>query len=188
MMICKNLTAAAVLICSAISTAAVAAPSDAAGTSSRGVWQKHEYLFEFFGFTSTYSCDGLAGKLEVLLKVSGARKDAKARAGACASGFGRPDKFSRARLIFYTLVPDDGSGAESAVAAAWQPVVLGEYRPRELGSGDCELVEQFQRGVLPMFTTRNVENHTTCVPHQISGSAIDLKFESFVAATPPKAR
>jgi hypothetical protein len=30
-----------------------------------------------------------------------------------------------------------------------------------------------------MFTTRNVESHTTCIPHQLSGSVIDLKFESF---------
>jgi hypothetical protein len=27
-----------------------------------------------------------------------------------------------------------------------------------------------------------VENHTTCIPHQESGSTIDLKFESFSAA------
>ena len=184
-----NLTAAAgaVLICAAIS-ATLVATSNADVTSSGGVWQKHELMFEFIGFTSTYSCDGLAGKLEVLLKVSGARKDSKARAGACTSGFGRPDKFSRAHLIFYTLAPADGSAADSAVAAAWQPVVFTDHRPWEVDSGDCELVDQFQRTVLPMFTTRNVENHTTCVPHQISGSAIALKFESYVAAPPLKAR
>jgi hypothetical protein len=47
-------------------------------------------------------------------------------------------------------------------------------------------VEQFRSNVLPMFTTRNVENRTTCIPHQESGSVIDLKFESFAAA--PKGR
>jgi hypothetical protein len=46
-------------------------------------------------------------------------------------------------------------------------------------------VEQFRSNVLPMFTTRNVEDHTTCVPHQDSGSLISLRFESFAA--PPLA-
>jgi hypothetical protein len=48
--------------------------------------------------------------------------------------------------------------------------------------GDCELVEQFRNNVLPMFATRNVENRTTCIPFQLSGSVIDLKFDAFVAA------
>jgi hypothetical protein len=42
-------------------------------------------------------------------------------------------------------------------------------------------VEQFRNNVLPMFATRNVDNHTTCVPHQESGSNISLRFESLAA-------
>ena len=183
-----NSATRAALLGAALAATALPALSYADATSTAGIWQKHEYLFEFIGFTSTYSCDGLAGKLEVLLKVSGARKDAKARAGVCTSGVGRPDKFSQAHLVFYTLAPADGPIAAPAVAAVWQPVVLAEHRPQQVESGDCELVDQFQRSVLPMFTTRNVENHTTCVPHQISGSAIALKFESFVEMPSPQAR
>src|SRR5882762_4251804 len=74
----------------------VFADEPSATEATQGVWQKHEYSFQFLGFTSTYSCDGLASKLKTLLIASGARPDAKARAGACASGFGRPDKFARA--------------------------------------------------------------------------------------------
>lgn len=154
-----------------------------------GVWQKHQYSFAFLGFTTTYSCDGLADKLKLLLIASGARADAKARSGACASGFGRPDKFARADLTFYTLAPagaatagtsaaTDSVAAGAPVAAIWRPVALAARRPRELGTGDCELVEQFRSNVLPLFTTRNLENGTTCVPHQDSGSVINLKFES----------
>ncbi len=43
------------------------------------MWQKHEYTFAYLGFTSTYSCDGLADKLKILLIASGARKDSKSR-------------------------------------------------------------------------------------------------------------
>jgi hypothetical protein len=175
----------AVLASSAVLTSSTVFADDAS-THGAGVWQKHDYSFQFMGFTSTYSCDGLADKLKTLLIASGARSDATARAGACASGFGRPDKFARADLTFYTLAPADSVTSDSKpVDGAWIPVAISRYRPRELGTGDCELVEQFRSNVLGMFTTRNVENRTTCVPHQLSGSDIDLKFESFAA--PPKA-
>jgi len=152
-----------------------------------GGWQKHEYSFTFMGFTSTYSCDGLADKLRILLIAAGARSDAKSQAGACALGYGRPDKFARATLTFYTLAPAAAATPADSepVAAVWRPVALSVRSPRELSLGDCEVVEEFRDNVLPMFTTRNVENHMTCVPNQLSGSNIDLRFESLAA--PPGA-
>jgi len=173
----------------ALSPALLVSPAGAADapppdvTADHGVWEKHELSFVFLGFTSTYSCDGLADKVKLLLIAAGARADAKSRPGACASGFGRPDKFARADLKFYTLAPDgNGKPAEGArVDGAWRPVTLMARSPRELGAGDCELIEQFRDTVLPLFATRNVENHTTCIPHQEAGSVIDLKFDTFAA-------
>ncbi|HME38507.1 MAG TPA: hypothetical protein VKG63_06050 [Steroidobacteraceae bacterium] len=158
------------------------APTTAA--ADRGVWQKHEYSFVFMGFTTTYSCDGLADKIKVLLIAAGARGDAKSQPGACASGFGRPDKFARADLTFYTLAPvaADTPADSKRVDAVWRPVSFSRRSPRELGIGDCELIEQFRNNLLPMFNARNVDNHTTCVPHQESGSVINLRFESLAAA------
>jgi hypothetical protein len=186
---------AAVLACLLLSALPGSRPSlaDTSSAGDPGVWQKHEYTFTFLGFTSTYSCDGLASKLRVLLIASGARHDAKARPGACASSFGRPDKFARADLTFYTLAPGQSGAVSGAtpigatpVEGIWQPVSLADRSPRELSRGDCELVDQFRTDVLPMFTTRNVDNHTTCVPNQLSGSVIDLKFESFIAPSVPR--
>ena len=170
------------VLCSAL-LGSSASLADAPSPGEPGVWKKHEYSFTFLGFTSTYSCDGLADKLRLLLIASGARPDAKARAGACASEFGRPDKFAHADLTFYTLAPWLTATASDAlpVNGIWQPVSLADRSPRELSTGDCELVDQFRTMVLPMFTTQNIDNHTTCVPHQLSGSVIDLKFQSFTA-------
>jgi hypothetical protein len=173
----------------ALSPALLVSPAAAADapatdvTADHGVWQKHELSFVFLGFTSTYSCDGLADKVKLLLIAAGARADAKSRPGACASGFGRPDKFARADLKFYTLAPDSDAKAADGprVDGAWRPVALTARSPREIGAGDCELIEQFRDTVLPLFATRNVESHTTCIPHQESGSVIDLKFDSFAA-------
>jgi hypothetical protein len=158
--------------------------ADEPSAQERGIWQKHEYSFVFMGFTSTYSCDGLADKIKLLLIAAGARQDAKSQPGACANGFGRPDKFARASLTFYTLVPSgtDTPPGTKQVDAVWRPVSISDRSPRDLGTGDCELVEQFRNNVLPIFTTRNVEDGTSCVPHQNSGSNISLRFESFAAA------
>jgi hypothetical protein len=158
--------------------------ADEPSARERGVWQKHEYSFAYMGFTSTYSCDGLADKIKLLLITAGARQDAKSQPGACASGFGRPDKFARAELTFYTLAPSgaDAPSGSQPVDAIWRPVSLTDRSPRELSTGDCELIEQFRNNVLSMFTTRNVDDHTTCIPYQNSGSIIGLRFESFTAA------
>jgi hypothetical protein len=177
--------------------AASAALADAtAPTQTPGTWTKHHYSFAFMGFTSTYSCDGLADKLKELLITAGARPDAVSNPGACASSFGHPDKFARADLTFYTLAPAGGPApAESPTAkpkpdqptgppvgGIWRPVKFVAYSPHDLGIGDCELIDQFRQNILPMFTTRNVQNNVSCVPYQNSGSQLDLRFDTFAAA------
>jgi hypothetical protein len=164
-----------------LSTAAFAADAPDS-PAARGTWQTHKYSFQFLGFTSTYSCDGLANKLKELWLAVGARADAKSQPGACAAPFGQPDKFARADLTFSILAPLDATAANGKpVNGAWRAVTLAAHAPRDLQIGDCELVEQFRQQVLPMFTTRNVVSNTTCIPNQESGSLIDLKFESFTA-------
>jgi len=168
------------LLAGAVLLSAASRADDGTSAGGPGTWQSHKYTFQFLGFTSTYSCDGLADKLRIILLAAGARPDVKSQPGACASGFGRPDKFARADLTFYTLSPADPSAAASdAVKGIWRPITFAARRPHELGIGDCELMEQFRQQVLPMFTTRNVVNNTTCIPYQDSGSNIDLRFESF---------
>jgi hypothetical protein len=155
--------------------------SSIASTPELGIWQKHDYTFRFLGFTTTYSCDGLADQLRVMLIAAGARADSKSRAGACASGYGRPDKLPQAYLTFYTLAPANAAKIADGqqVMGTWRPVTIAARSPRELTLGDCELIEQFRTLVLPMFTVRNIDDHMTCVPHQESGSVINLKFETF---------
>jgi hypothetical protein len=161
-------------------TAFASEPS--ATDSAQGVWQKHDYSFQFLGFTTTYSCDGLASKLKVLLIAAGARADAKSTSGGCTLGYGVPDTFARAILTFYALAPaGNGENGSPPINGAWRSVALGDRSPREVRLGDCELVEQFRDKVLPMFTTRNVDNRITCIPNQLSGSVINLKFEVFAA-------
>jgi hypothetical protein len=181
----RALQLSCVLIISGVTIAASA--SEVATGPEQGVWQKHEYSFQFLGFTTTYSCDGLASKLKVLLIAAGARADAKSTSGACSRGYGTPDTFARAYLKFYTLAPvGTADNASPPINGTWRSVALADRSPRELRLGDCELVEQFRDKVLPMFTTRDIDNRMTCVPNQLSGSVINLKFEVFAGLPPAK--
>lgn len=190
----RSVAAGIGVLCALLFSSAVPADSpDAPSPNSPGVWQKHQFAFQYMGFTSTYSCDGLADKLKILLLAAGARKDVKSQPGACSAPYGRPDKFARADLTFYTLVPagTDATSTDTAakpVDGVWRKVTLAARSPRELQVGDCEAVDQFRAQVLPMFTTRNIENHMTCIPYQESGTLIDLKFESFTAPAPRHGR
>ena len=148
-----------------------------------GIWQKHQYRFQYMGFTSTYSCDGLADQLQRLLKLAGARADAKVSAGACSTSYGQPDKFANATLVFYSLAPAATTTTPGEPAPGqWIKVGLAARHPLGLETGDCELVEQFRDTVLKkMFTIRSLDDNTRCVPFQQSGSLISLHFDVFIA-------
>jgi hypothetical protein len=184
------------VVCAALCAASVAlaagtADGDGAGSAQSGSWQPHKYDFHFMGFTSTYSCDGLADKLQLLLRVVGARPDAKV-IPLCARGTGVPDKLAEASLKFSSLqladanAPVAAAGAPDSAPGVWRHVELAPRHPFELQTGDCELVEQFRDTLLPMFVTRNVNNQVTCVPHQDSGSNFSLSFDVFAPALPVK--
>jgi hypothetical protein len=160
---------------------AVATPLFADGEP--GSWQTHKVEFANMGFTSTYSCDGLQSKLELLLHELGARRGAEVETFGCDRGFGVPSKFAHARLNFAALQPG-ANGADPAVAGSWRRVEFAPNHPFALQDGDCELIEQFRDKVLPLFATRKLESSTHCVPHQ--NSTFSLRFEVF--AGPPAAR
>ena len=67
------------------------------------------------------------------------------------------------------------------VEAHWKPVKL-PYREWGINAaGQCELLEQFNKRLLPLFTTRNVDLNALCVPHQLS--SLDTKLEAEVLIT-----
>lgn len=202
-------------------SAANSAASSMASSMAMGRWKEHEVSFTYSGFTSKYSCDGLADKVRLLLRTLGARPDLKVTTYGCGALYGGPTEFPRVKLRFATLEPAaDGAAvlpAESAVAQTaataepfghvigreaprlpvpgtalapeasavaplpgeWRKLRFDRDRPRSLELGDCELLEQFRDRVLPLFATRAMDDHTRCVPHQLSGSSLSLSFEVF---------
>jgi hypothetical protein len=178
---CAGLMAAMSLAVGAADTPDAHAAGEPAATQA-GSWQAHEYQFLYMGFTAVYSCDGLADKLQLLLRLTGARPDAKVFP-SCTRGYGVPDRLAEAQIKFSTL---QSTPVGTGVDGVWRHVELSPQHPFELQSGDCELIEQFRDTLLPMFATRNVKHQITCVPHQDSGSNFSLSFDVF--APPPAAK
>jgi hypothetical protein len=166
----------------------------AAPGAEPGVWQDHKIELQYMGFTTTYSCDGLQSKLELLLRQLGARADAKVSTYGCDRGFGQPSRFVSATLQFATLQPVDAAAPAAPQPTAaplngdWRNVELAPNRPFDLQDGDCELIEQFSYKVLPLFSTRGLQNRTTCVPHQDTGGPFDLQLQVFAPSPAAKSK
>ena len=149
------------------------------------VWTPKELRFTFMGFTSHYSCDGLADKMRSIVLQLGARSsDLKVREIPCSGSPGRPTEFPGVTVNMNVLKPWDAASANAAatpVPARWKAVEISTDRDPLREAGDCELIEQVKTRVLPLFTTRNVEYHSTCVPHQLQIGGTVLKAEVLVA-------
>jgi hypothetical protein len=63
------------------------------------------------------------------------------------------------------------------VLGVWKPVTIKRNLPKGLEMGDCELVEIFRDRVMPKFQTRDMQGDVNCIPHQLVGNRIDLRFE-----------
>jgi hypothetical protein len=76
--------------------------------------------------------------------------------------------------------PDNPGADAQVVQAYWKPVKL-PYRQSAIdAAGQCELIEQFNQKVLPLFTTRNVDVKAACVPHQLEPLGTKLQAEVLV--------
>src|SRR5487761_1988287 len=160
--------------------ALVAAKSMAAsGVPLPAVWKEHRVNFVYMGRTSRYSCDGLSDKVRAMLMDLGARADLRIVAIGCAE-FGRPpgpNSLNPSLRIEFSApaLPDAASkprraGDLAPVDARFEPFTIAADAFRDMGVGDCELVEEFARQILPKLTIRDLKQDITCVPYQLSGS------------------
>ena len=163
---------------------AFAAPAAQPGeAATAGVWTAKDMRFEYQGFMSKYSCDGLRDKMRKVLLDLGARADLKVSAYGCARLSG-PDPFPGVRIKMNVLQPapdTPSAGKDATVAAHWKTMDVTLERDPVAAAGDCELVEQIHQKILPLFTTRNVEYSSACVPHQLSVGGTRLRADVLVA-------
>ena len=142
-------------------------------------WKRHEVDLVYMGFTTRYTCSGLKSKVLLLLKHVGVRPDVKVLERGCEYGYQKVADFPHVKIIFYMPeIPDAKShDVGEPVLGVWKTVAIKRNAPRGLDWGDCELVEQFRDRVLSSMTTRNNEGDINCIPHQLIGNRIDLRFQ-----------
>ncbi|MGE0387157.1 MAG: hypothetical protein AB7Q97_20735 [Gammaproteobacteria bacterium] len=154
-------------------------------------WQPQQIVFRFRGHDTFYSCEAVVDKLKKLLVAAGARADANASARcppqatqdfsrlppgmdigtAIRWGTGLESRYD-ITLGFSTALPAASGPTTETFAVAWRTVTMREGRPRFLDRGDCELVEQFARAVLPLFPLQAPPRVRAC----LAGAAPRLEF------------
>ena len=172
--VCVGLVVASA--CTAV-RASAAAPEALAtpGNPMPAVWKEQHIDFLYMGRTAQYSCDGLRDKVRAMLIDLGARRDVKIEAVGCQAD-GVPTSAPRLGLVFSApALPDAAAkpqrvGDLAATDARFEAFTLASDAFRNMGIGDCELVEEFARQILPKLVTRNVKQDIACVPYEQSGS------------------
>ena len=152
-------------------------------------WKRQEVDFFYLGFTTRYSCGGLRSKVKLLLKHLGVRPDVKISERGCEYGFEKVAEWPHLKIVFYVPeIPEVGArDVGEPVLGTWKAVSIKRHQPRGLEWGDCELVEQFRDRVLPKMPVRAMEGDVNCIPHQLIGNRIDLRFQILTGSVPQDA-
>jgi hypothetical protein len=168
-------------------TAQAAPPAEAAASAAQSAaWTQKQLTFDYFGFTSKYSCDGLRDRMRSILLTLGARPDLKVQEAGCIRWAG-PDPFPGVRITMSVLQPAAANAGQADVAAHWKRVDLVSNLDPLDAAGQCELIEQVKQHVLPLFVTRNVDYSATCVPNQLFIGDTRLRADVLVADAPAPA-
>ncbi|HLZ97246.1 MAG TPA: hypothetical protein VKP66_04815 [Steroidobacteraceae bacterium] len=180
--VCVSLAVMGAQTCAA---ATPAAATPVTGIPMAAVWREQHVEFVYKGRTSRYSCEGLRDKVRAILLDLGARRDLKIAATGCENtGRMRNDPPAPSLSITFSApsLPDPSvkplhQGDLSATDARFEPFIIAGDAFRNLGLGDCELVQEFSRQILPKLATRALKRDIACVPYQASVSRFLVRGE-----------
>ncbi|HEY0682723.1 MAG TPA: hypothetical protein VGD45_10360 [Steroidobacter sp.] len=169
---------------------ALSLPADAATANSpseesvTAVWKAQQVNFEFRGHSTTYSCSSLEDKLVMILRTVGAREDVQLHSYVCDEQLGvarfqvsmqspvvaseenvreATQRDSKDELIARVKGEKLSSAADlERFPAVWKTVSFARDRHMRLERGDCELVQQLRRQILPRMSVRVVKDNVHC--------------------------
>jgi hypothetical protein len=148
------------------------------------VWKAQQVNFEYRGYSTMYSCRSLEDKLQLILRTVGAREDVRLQSYVCDQqlGIARFQISMQSPVIaseenIRELTTHDSkdelvarvNGAQLPGAAdlerfpaVWKKVSFARDRDMRLERGDCELVQQLTRQILPRMSVQIVKNNISC--------------------------
>jgi hypothetical protein len=173
----------------------------------QAIWKNQEFAFYYQSQTTFYSCSSLEAKLVRLLKVLGAQQPSvKVRAVDCQSGPVRMPRVvvnitapveatpeaiaernkgkSKRELAARVRGEKEDPEALAPFPAQWKLVSLSRGAVG-LEPGDCELIDELRRKVLPKLAVRTVKDSTHCTPQQLTLGQPQLQVQALVALPKP---
>lgn len=190
-----------------------AAPEGQAAASVdpvQAIWKQQEIAFYFQSFTTFYSCTGLEGKLERIMRELGVHARVKVRSADCPYSVARMPRVVMQVVSPVEATPEAlaerdknksvrelaqrvrGKKSESPLdsleqfPAQWRRVSMTRGR-LDLQPGDCELIQELQKKVLPKLAVRTVQDDVLCSPNQLSLGQPRLEVEALVELPKPDA-
>jgi hypothetical protein len=174
----------------------------------QAIWKSQEFAFYFQSQTTFYSCSSLEAKLERILKALGTRPDVKVRSVDCQTGPVRMPRVvvnvsapveataqaiaerekgkSKRELAARVRGESEDLAALAPFPAQWKRVSLSRGAV-DLEPGDCELIDELRRKVLPKLAIRIVKDNTHCTPQQLTIGQPQLEVEALLALPKPDA-
>ena len=172
------------------------------------VWKAQQLDFEYRGYNTTYSCRSLEDKLEIILRTVGAHENVRLQSYIC------DERLSIARFQITMQSPviaseenireitthdsKDELGARvkgeqlpgaadvERFPAVWKQVSFARDRTMRLERGDCELVQQLRKQILPRMSVQIVKDNTkSCSSAFGNISTPRLTVSALVPAKPP---
>jgi hypothetical protein len=175
----------------------------------QAIWKNQEFAFFFQSQTTFYSCSSLEAKLQRILKALGVPKPhVKVRSVDCQGGPVRmprvlvnvtapvvatPEAIAErnkgnSKLELTARVRGEKIDPEALAPfpAQWKRVSLSRGAV-DLEPGDCELIDELRRKVLPKLAVRVLKDGTHCTPQQLTIGQPQLEVEALVKVPKPDA-
>ena len=195
------------LLCALVGLLADVSAAEPGSTEPvQAIWKHQEISFYFQSQTTFYSCSSLEAKLKRILKALGTQPDVRVRSIDCQRGPVRMPRVtlnvsapveatpaaiaerdkdkSKRELAARVRGESEDPAALAPFPAQWKRVSLSRGAVN-LEPGDCELIDELRRKVLPKLAVRLVENGMQCTPGQVSMSQPQLEVEALVALPKP---
>src|SRR5262245_40530985 len=175
----------------------------------QAIWKEQEFAFYYQSQTTFYSCPSLEAKLQRILQTLGARAQVRVRAVDCQSGPVRMPRVTVTMTAPVEATPqaiaerDKGNSKRELAArvrgekqdpealapfpAQWKRISLSRGGKLNLEPGDCELIDELRRKVLPRLAVRIVKDDTHCIPQQLTLGQPQLQVDALVALPKPDA-
>lgn len=174
----------------------------------QAIWKHQEIAFYFQSFTTFYSCTGLESKLVRIMRELGVHARVKVRSADCPYSVARMPRVIMQVVSAVEATPEalaerDKNKSVRELAqrvrgkksdhpldsleqfpAQWRRVSLTRGR-LDLQPGDCELIEELQKKVLPKLAVRTVRDDVQCSPNQLTLGQPRLEVDALVEMPKP---